>query len=255
MCVTALLQAGRGLQVKDPYRRTVIVGCLIGFVAFLVSGLVDDALLLSQPAELAMLLLALATATQEPELGTTLMPKWSFRRIVFFGAMGSVAGVIAMLIAPVTVSQQRLFSTVNPDRAIGQYDPVTSGRLLIATVCHVADDIQPSLPDVHITCLDDYGAAGVGTIRISSPSARQTLHAYDQLTASLHQLSYLAAFDTQAKAPPIASRASLWRTAPASGAALGAAIAFVAPLPLRRRRNLAPLDRGPVRYRFAPIFG
>ncbi|HVY08663.1 MAG TPA: O-antigen ligase family protein [Mycobacteriales bacterium] len=254
MCATALLQAGRGLAVKDPYRKRVIVGCLVGVVAFLVSGVLEDALLLSQPAELVMLLLALATATQEPELGTALMPKWSFRRIVFFGAIGSLVGVVAMVAAPVTVSQQRLFSTVSPERNVGQYDAVTSGRLLIATVCHVAHAMAPSMSGVHVSCLDDYGAAGVGTMRISSPSAKQTLHAYDVLTATLQQTSYLAFFDTQASGPPISARASIWRTAPASGAALGVAIGFVAPLPLRRRRR-AEQARGPVRYRFAPIFG
>jgi hypothetical protein len=255
MCVTALMQSGRGMLLADTYRRSVVAACFVGVVAFLVSGLLEDALLLSQPAELVMLLLALATATQEPELGTLLMPKWSFRRIVFFSAAGALAGLVALLIAPVSVSQQRIFSTVSPLRNTGQYDAVTSGRLLIATVCQVANDMEPSLPDVHISCLDDYGAAGVGTMRISSPTSKQTLHAYEQLTATLHQTSYLAYFDTQAKGPPIAARASIWRTAPASGAALGAAIGFVAPLPLRRRRGLAPPDRGPVRYRFAPIFG
>jgi hypothetical protein len=252
VCVTALLQAGRGIAVKDTYRRTVVVGCLIGFVAFLVSGIVDDALLLSQPAELAMLLLALATATQEPELGTLLMPRWSFRRIVFFGAIGSLVGLGAMQLAPVYVSQQRQFSTVSPLRNVGQYDAVTVGRLLIATVCQVADDMQPSLHGVSISCLDDYLAAGVGTLRISSPSAAQTLGAYDQLTKTLQQTSYLASFATQATGPPIAARSSLWRTAPASGAALGVAIGFVAPLPLRRRRNLRA---GRPATRLSPIFG
>lgn len=254
LCVTALLQIGRGIRVKDTYHRAVIVACLVGFVAFLVSGVVDDALLLSQPAELAMLLLALATATQELELGTALMPKWSFRRIVFFGAIGSLAGFGALLLAPISVSQQRQFSTVSPLRNIGQYDAVTSGRLLIATVCQVASDIEPSMPGVHISCLDDYGAAGVGTMRISSSSATQTLNAYTQLTATLHQTSYLTSFDTQAKGPPISARATIWRTAPASGAALAAAIGFVAPLPLRRRRSLRALGhtRG---HRFTPIFG
>jgi hypothetical protein len=254
VCVTALLQVGRGLRVKDSYHRFVIVACLVGVVAFLVSGVVEDALLLSQPAELAMLLLALATATMEPELGTALMPKWSFRRIVFFGAIGSLAGLGALVLAPVTVSQQRLFSTVSPLRNTGQYDAVTSGQLLIATVCQVAHDMEPSLQGVHISCLDDYGAAGVGTMRISSPSAQQTLNAYRQLTATLHQVSYLAYFDTQAKGPPITSRSSLWRTAPASGAALGAAIGFVAPLPLRRRRDLRASGRRGA-HRFTPIFG
>ncbi|MGN6473287.1 MAG: O-antigen ligase family protein [Mycobacteriales bacterium] len=254
MCVTALMQIGRGIRVKDTYHRTVIVACLVGFVAFLVSGIVDDALLLSQTAELAMLLLALATATQELELGTALMPKWSFRRIVFFGAIGSLAGVGAMLLAPISVSQQRQFSTVSPLRNVGQYDAVTVGRLLIATVCQVASDIEPSMPGVHISCLDDFGAAGVGTMRISSPSAAETLDAYAELTATLHQTSYLAYFDTQTTGPPISARATLWRTAPASGGALGAAIGFVAPLPLRRRRSLRSLGHTGS-HRFTPIFG
>jgi hypothetical protein len=255
VCLTGLMQSARGMLLADTSRRTLVVACFLGFLAFLVSGLLEDALLLSQPAQLAMLLLALATATAEPELGTALMPKWSFKRIVFFAGAGALAGLVALLIAPVTVSQQRIFSTVSPLRTVGQYDAVTSGRLLIATVCRVASNMEPSMRDVDISCLDDYGAAGVGTMRISSPSSEQTLRAYDQITATLRQISYLTYFETYPKGPPISARASLWRTAPASGAALGAAIGFVAPLPLRRRRNLTPTDRGPVKYRFAPIFG
>lgn len=255
VCITALLQAGRGLRVQDAYRRVVCAACFIGVIAFLVSGLLEDALLLSQPAELVMLLMALGTATMEPELGTALMPKWSFRRVVFFGAIGSLAGLAAMLIAPVTVSQQRLFSTVSPLRNIGQYDAVTVGRLLIATVCQTAHDIEPSLPHTHISCLDDYGAAGVGTIRISSRSEADTLHAYDQLTATLRQVSYLTSFDTQETGPPVSSRSTLWRTAPASGAALGVAIGFVVPLPLRRRRADLARARREGSRRLTPIFG
>jgi hypothetical protein len=164
------------------------------------------------------------------------MPRWSFRRVLFFGATGSVIGVGAFLLAPVTVSQQRQFSTVSPWRTIGRYDAVTSGRLLIATVCQVASDIQPSLRGVHITCLDDFGPAGVGTLRISSPTTRQTLGAYATLATTLRQVSYLAAFQTLPTGPPISARSSFWTTAPASGAAFGLAIGFIAPLPLRRRR-------------------
>ncbi|HEX3705308.1 MAG TPA: O-antigen ligase family protein [Mycobacteriales bacterium] len=239
-CITGIAQAARGLQVQDSMRRIAVVGSLVGFLAFLVSGAVDDALLLSQPAELAVLLLAIATASAEPELGAMLLPKWSYRRIVLFGSVGAIAGLVALLAAPVAVSQQRLFSTVSAERNTGQYDAVTSGRLLIATVCDVAADIEPSLPGVHISCLDDYGAAGVGTIRISSPSAHQTIAAYAALATTLRQVSYLKEFATQPSGPPIAARSSLWRTAPASGAALGVAIGFIAPLPLRRRRRRRP---------------
>jgi hypothetical protein len=238
VCVTALLQSCRGIRLQDDTRRTIVIGCVLGFAAFLFSGTVDDALLLSQPAELAMLLLAVATATAEPELGRAPMPKWSFKRIVLFSAAGALTGLIALLIAPVTVSQERQFATVTPERNTGIYDAVTSGRLLIATVCQVADDLQKSM-NVHISCLDDYGAAGVGTMRISSPSSARTLAAYSHLTATLRQASYLDAFETLSYTPPIKSRATFWRTAPASGGAVGAAIGFIAPLPWRRRRRRA----------------
>ncbi|HWB67896.1 MAG TPA: O-antigen ligase family protein, partial [Mycobacteriales bacterium] len=204
VCVTALVQSCRGIRLLDKTRRTIVVGCALGFLAFLFSGLVDDALLLSQPAELAMLMVALATATAEPELGRALMPKWSFRRIVTFSSAGALVGLAAMLLAPVTVSQERQFSTVTPQRNTGVYDAVTSGRLLIATVCQVADDLQQSM-GVHISCLDDYGAAGVGTMRISSPSADRTLAAYSHLTATLRQASYLDAFQTLVYTPPVKS--------------------------------------------------
>jgi hypothetical protein len=239
VCVTALVQACRGMRLVDSTRRAVVVGCVVGFVIFLASGVVDDALLLSQPAQLAMLMLALATATAEPELGTALMPKWSFRRIVFCSAVGAAIGLTALLVAPVAVSQERQFDTVTPERNTGQYDAVTSGRLLIASVCQIADDLQDSL-DVHLSCLDDYGAAGVGTMRISSSSSAKTLAAYADLTTTLRQASYLDDFTTLATGPPIKSESTLWRTAPASGGAIGAAIGFIAPLPYRRRRRPLP---------------
>lgn len=239
VCVTALVQSCRGIRLLDVTRRTIVISCVLGFFAFLFSGLIDDALLLSQPAELAMLLLALATSTAEPELGTAPMPRWSFRRIVFFSAVGALAGLAALLLAPTAVSQQRQFSTVTPQRNTGAYDAVTSGQQLIATVCEVAHSLQPSM-HVDISCLDDYSAAGVGTMRISSPSASQTLAAYDNLTATLRQVSYLDAFETLPTGPPIKARSSFWRTAPASGGAVGAAFGFIAPLPFRRRRRPLP---------------
>jgi hypothetical protein len=239
VCITALVQSCRGIRLVDLTRRTIVIGCMLGFVAFLASGLVDDALLLSQPAEIAMLLLALATATAEPELGVAQMPRWSFRRIVFCGGIGALAGLVALLAAPVSVSQQRQFSTVTPQRNTGPYDAVTSGQLLIATVCDVASHLQASM-DVNISCLDDYSAAGVGTMRISSASAGKTLAAYDTLTATLRQVSYLDAFETLPTGPPVKSRSTFWRTAPASGGSVGAAIGFVAPLPFRRRRRPLP---------------
>ena len=259
-CITALIQAARGMQVQDSMRRVAVTASLVGFVAFLASGIVDDALLLSQPAQLAILMLAIATATAEPELGTILMPKWSHRRIAFFGAVGAIAGVVALLVAPVTVSQQRVFSTVSPERNTGRYDAVTSGRLLIATVCEVAGNIAPSLPEAKITCLDDYGAAGIGTLRISTPSSRQTYEAYATLARTLRQASYLHSYTTYPTGPPIASRASVWRTAPASGAALGAALGFIAPLPLRRRRprptpDSSPPPEGTDPLQMVPLFG
>jgi hypothetical protein len=127
---------------------------------------------------------------------------------------------------------------VTPERNTGQYDAVTSGRLLIATVCQVAEDLQKSMK-VHISCLDDYGAAGVGTMRISSPSSDRTLAAYSHLTELFRQTSYLDAFEALSYGPPVKSRATFWRTAPASGGAVGAAIGFIAPLPFRRRRRPA----------------
>jgi hypothetical protein len=184
-----------------------------------------------------MLLLAISTSVAEPELGFIQMPQWSLPRVLFLGGVGAMAGLGALLLAPVTVSQQRSFTTVSAFRNAGPYDAVTSGRLLIANVCDLATAIQPSLPGVHFTCLDDFGPAGVGTLRAESPTATQTLAAYTTLTDSVQASAVMRGFQTLPTGPPITARASIWRTAPASGAALGAAIGIVAPLPIRRRRR------------------
>jgi hypothetical protein len=236
VCVTALLQAGRGLIVTDTFRRQLVVASLIGVVAFLVSGAVLDSLLLTQTAELVMLLLAVATATAEPELGPLPMPLWSLRRIIFFSAFGAAAGAVALTLAPTTVSQERTFSTVTALRNAGPFDAVTSGHVLIANVCDIAHAIQPSLPEVHFTCLDDYGAAGVGSLRVESPTTAQTLGAYRTLTQTVLASAVMRGFSTQTTGPPVSARSTVWRTAPASGAAFGAVAGLIAPLPLRRRR-------------------
>jgi hypothetical protein len=237
VCLTALLQAGRGLLITDTLRRQLVVASLIGVIAFLVSGAVLDSLLLTQSAELVMLLLAVATAMAEPELGPLPMPQWSLRRLVFFSGLGAAAGAVALTLSPVVVSQERSFSTVTPLRNAGPFDAVTSGRLLIANVCDIAHAIQPSLPDVHFTCLDNYTAAGVGSLRVESPTSRQTLGAYQTLTRTVLASAVMRGFSTQLTGPPISARSTIWRTAPASGAAFGAAVGFIAPLPMRRRRQ------------------
>jgi hypothetical protein len=237
-CLTALVQTGRGLRLGNRNNRALVVACAIGFVAFLISGAVEDSLLLGQPAELAMLMVAIATAVAEPELGFAQLPKWSTRRMVFFSAAGAAVGLIALLAAPVRYAQERTFSTVSAYRNTGQYDAVTSGTFLIATVCDVAKAIQPSLPDASISCLDNFGPAGVGTLRIETASRASTVNAYDTLTRTLHNAAYyLEFFDTQASTGTMKAVPSALRTAPASGAALGAALGFIAPWPLRRRES------------------
>lgn len=237
VCLTALLQAGRGLLLSDAFRRQIVVAAVVGLVAFLVSGVVLDSLLLTQTAELVMLLVALATATAEPELGPVPMPTWSLPRLALFSGIGAAAGAVALILAPVTVSQERSFSTVTALRNAGPFDAVTSGRLLIANVCDIAHAIEPSLPGVRFTCLDDYAAAGVGSLRVESPSTAQTLGAYQTLTRTVLASAVMRGFATQTTGPPISARSTIWRTAPASGAAFGAAVGFIAPIGQRRRRR------------------
>jgi hypothetical protein len=237
MCLTALIQAGRGFRVTDPFRRQLAVASFIGLIAFLGSGVVLDSLLLTQPAEVVMLLLAISTSVAEPELGLMQLPQWSLPRVMFLSGTGALIGLGALMIAPVTVSQQRAFQTVSAFRNAGQYDAVTSGRLLIANVCDIATAIQPSLPNVHFSCLDDFGPAGVGTLRVESPTTSQTLDAYSTLANSVQASAVMRGYATFTTGPPISARSSIWRTAPASGAALGAAVGFIAPLPIRRRRR------------------
>lgn len=239
VCVTALAQAVRGIMVTDRVRRAVISASVIGFVAFLASGLFDDALLLGQPAQLALLLLAIATATAEPELGFVALPRWSLPRTLFLTATGALIGLVAYLAAPSVVSQERMFTTVSP---LGTVVPegTTSGQSLIGTICDLSKLVGPSLPRTHIDCRDDFTAPGVGTLRVESPSPRQTLQAYTTLTSVAARTYYLSAFQTFPTGPPIAARATAWDTAPVSGAVLGLALGLIAPLPLRRRRPLGP---------------
>lgn len=256
-CVTALAQSARGLKLADSMRRSVVAASVLGFAAFLVSGVFDDALLLGQPAQLAVLLLAIATATAEPELGFARLPHWSPARVVLLtsaSAAGALVGLGAYLAAPVVVSQERTFSTVSPlGNAFGY---AVAGPALIGTICDLAHGVAPSLPHTQISCRDDFTAAGVGTLRVQAPTSRQTLVAYTTLRRAAHKAYYLTSYETQATGAPIAARATVWATAPASGAALGFAIAWIAPMPIRRRRAAAkpagiedsagsePLDQG-----------
>jgi hypothetical protein len=235
VCLTALVQGARGLLVTDRMRRAVIAASVLGFIAFLASGAFDDALLLGQPATLAMLLLAVATATAEPELGFAMLPRWSTPRAVFLTAMGALVGLFAFLVAPVIDSQERTFSTVN-QAAVALNGGGGFGPALIGTVCDVAKAITPDLPDTTIDCRDNYTAPGIGTLRVESPSSGQTLAAYTMLTQRLQQTAYLGDFATFPIGPPVSARATAWDTAPVSGAVLGFALAFIAPLPIRRRR-------------------
>jgi hypothetical protein len=241
VCLTALAQTVRGLALTDPVRRAVVAASVIGFLAFLASGAFDDALLLGQPAELAFLLLAIAIAAAEPELGFAVLPTWSLPRLAIFAGVGGLAGLAALLIAPTTVSQERTFTTVTP---LGQVESGGGGvgNALVGTVCDLAANVATTLPATHITCRDDFTAPGVGTLRVESPSSAATLHAYTAMSEAAGRLAYLAQMQTAALGPPIRARATAWQTAPASGAAFGFVIGFVAPLPIRRRRPDATQD-------------
>ncbi|MBV9486250.1 MAG: O-antigen ligase family protein [Frankiaceae bacterium] len=252
VCLTALVQTGRGITVSDRTRRAVISASVLGFIAFLASGLFDDALLLGQPAQLAMLLLALATAAAEPELGFALLPKWSTPRAVFLTVTGALVGGFAYLVAPVIVSQERTFSTVS-DLGVVTNGGGGAGPSLIGTVCDAAKALVVDLPDTRIECRDNYTTPGVGTLRVESPSSTGTLAAYTLLENRLQQVAYLGDYRTQAFSPPIAERETAWNTAPVSGAVLGFALAFIAPLPLRRRRpasvDMPPTDAATIEPR------
>jgi hypothetical protein len=246
LCLTALAQTARGITVSDRMRRAVIAASVIGFIAFLASGAFDDALLLGQPFQVALLLLAIATATAEPELGFTLLPKWSTPRVIFLTAAGVVAGLVAFMVAPVVVSQERSFSTVS---ALGNVLDGNGavGPALIGTICDIAKSVESENPGTHISCRDDFTAPGVGTLRVESSTESQTLAAFADITADAYRVYYLSGYLTYPKSPPVSSRATPWKTAPISGGVVGFALAFIAPLPLRRRKPTtpAPVDDEP----------
>jgi hypothetical protein len=254
VCLTAVVQAGRGIVVTDRVRRAVVMTSTLGFIGFLASGLFDDALLLAQPAQLGLLLVAMATAAAEPELGYTPLPQWSAPRVAVLTAAGALIGLAAYLVAPIQVSQERTFTTIGPLRALvsGGGDV---GQSLIGTVCALSKTIAPTLPKTTIDCRDDYTAPGLGTLRVEAPTTQQTLHAYATLKSVANRTYYLSDFQTHPTGEPIAARATAWRTAPVSGAVLGFALAFIAPLPFLRRRRpaavggeprtAAPLSTGP----------
>lgn len=250
--VTAGGQALRGVRVTDPMRRGVVAASIAGLLAFGVSGVVEDALFVNQPAQLAFFLLALATATAEPELGLARLPRWSLPRSVAFTAVGAAIGAVAWLAAPVTVAQERTFFAEPVYTSSGsQYDVVDTGHLLIATVCELADSVQAAEPGVSISCRDDFTAAGVGSLRIESPSSARTLAAYSALAGSAHGVSYLSGYRTVVTSGPVSARPTLFRTAPASAALLGLLASLLAPLPIRRRRN--PLKAATPRPQSAPV--
>lgn len=245
-CLTALAQTARGMTVTDRMRRAVIAASVIGFIAFLASGAFDDALLLGQPFQVALLLLAIATATAEPELGFALLPKWSTPRVIFLTIAGVLAGLVAFFVAPVVVSQERTFSTVS---ALGNVLDGNGavGPSLIGTICDIARSVAAENPGTHISCRDDFTSPGVGTLRVESSSATQTLAAFTDITADAYRVYYLNGYLTYPKSAPVASRATPWKTAPVSGGVLGFALAFIAPLPLRRRKPATPasVDEAP----------
>jgi hypothetical protein len=159
--------------------------------------------------------------------------------MVFLTATGAALGLVAYLVAPVVVSQERTFTTISTLGAVNS-GGIGVGPSLITTICDLADNIQASRPATHVSCRDNYTGPGLGTLRVSSPSSAQTLDYYAALKTAADKVYYLAEFQALPAGPPISSRATAWKTAPASGAVLGFALAFIAPLPLRRRHRLPP---------------
>lgn len=247
--VAALVQTGRGLALPDRRDRLVAAACTTGVLTFGAGAMTYDAFTLLQDVHLLWLLVAIATVLVDQRRRPVRLPRPDWRVVIATGVVAAAAGGVVVAAAPVHAAQDYEFTTLTATHETLAYDAVTPAEALIGTVCGQATSLRTLGPHVSVDCVNSFGAAGVGTIRIQAPTRPALAHAQQALVHELTGPGRLPTFRLLAVDAVATGRPTVARTAPVWLPLLALGLLILVPWRPRpagspRRREPAPPPPG-----------
>lgn len=212
--VAAAVQTGRGLLLPDPGDRMVAAACTTGVLAFGAGAMAFDAFTLLQDDHVLWLLVAVGTVLTERRGRPVRLPRPAPALAVTLTAVGLLGGGVAAWVAPFHAAQDYEFTTLTAAQETVSYDPVTAAEAFIHAVCVEATTTRALGPHAKVDCVDSFGAAGVGQIRLQAPTRAALARAEAALVADLHGPGRLPTVRLLALDPVATGQPTVARTAP-----------------------------------------
>ncbi|MGH3744239.1 MAG: O-antigen ligase family protein, partial [Mycobacteriales bacterium] len=202
----AVVQTGRALALPDPRDRLVAAACTTGVLTFGAGAMTYDAFTLLQDVHLLWLLVAVATVLAERRGRQVRLPRPALPVVVATGAVAVVAGVVVAAVVPMHAAQDYEFTTLTATHETLGYDAVTPAEALIDTVCGQVTALRTLGPHVSVDCVNSFGAAGVGHVRIQAPSRAALADAQEALVRAVDGPGRLPTFRLLAVDPVATGR-------------------------------------------------
>lgn len=212
--LAAVVQTGRGLALRDRGDRLVAAACTTGVLAFGAGAMSFDAFTLLQDVHLLWLLVAISTVLAEQRFRPVRLPRPPARVVLATGATAALVGGALAVFAPLHAAQDYTFTTLTATHETLAYDPVTPAEPLIGTVCDLVTTVHAFGPHVSVDCVNAFGAAGVGTLRIQAPTRAALAQAQSLLVREVRGSGRLPPFRLLATDPVATGRPTVLRTAP-----------------------------------------
>lgn len=231
--------AARGMCGPRSPARTACGTALAGTAVLLVAGLVFDAFAVRGTADLLWLLLAVAVVAAEQVRGPLRagLPRSGLRLRAALVAGSALVGLLLSAAWPTHVAITTGFRTLSADREAGFYDPISTGRVLVRTVCGVAAAVPA--PDASVSCRLREPAAGAGVLRVAAPEADRARELVETIVRTTRERTRVTGLRLDPQGPPVEGVPTAVRTAPVS---LGLAALLLALLAPGQRRQ--PGSRG-----------
>lgn len=213
LLVVAAVACVPGLRAADPATRLAAAAGVAGCLAMIAGGFAYDALRSPASSRPFWIVAAIGLVASERAAG----PLRGFMRVrartlVAVAVAAAAAGLLVLVATPRHYARLYEFSTISPVRETQPLDPVAVGQTMIHTVCGVATVVEESSPGT-LTCRDLKQAAGVGELRVQSPSPQQVTATTERIRATVADVG-LRAFALDAQTPVRAGRPTAAQWAP-----------------------------------------
>jgi hypothetical protein len=250
--ITGVAVAARAIRTQDPRERLIGTAAMLGALALVGAGFAYDSTTQLDDQYLLWTLVALGIVAAERSVGA---PRWlAMPSPLRVGAvaLSCAVGFLISVAAPSHVAATFTFSTLPPQTEL-QSDPVMTGRILIRSVCNLADAPNFDRDGVSMSCEDPNdglspraieagqtaGGPGQGELRIQARDMQTGLAVLTDFSRAVRSVRQLHGVQLHMTTPTRHGRPTPWRTAPLW---LPLIVGMAAVLLPRRRRRDQPVN-------------